>query len=297
MNSRNKLKKWTPLFFILPALTYLVIFIAYPIVYNIILSFQDVNVMTIREPARPFIGLTNYQIILKDSVFKISLINTLYYTIISIIFQFVIGFALAVFFNLKFTTAKFVRGLVMVAWLLPVTITALTYKFMFSTDGGIINSILMGLGIIQKPIEWLLSNKEAMRSIIITNIWIGIPFNMLLLTTGLSTIPNEVYEASTIDGANKMQQFISVTVPLMKPAIMSVLVLGVIYTFKVFDLVFVMTNGGPVNATEMLSTLSYRYSFSEYSFSLGSTVANILFLMLFCVGLVYLKFIKNDEVM
>jgi len=297
MDLKNILKKWTPLFFILPALTYLIIFIAYPIIYNIILSFQDVNVMTIKEPVKQFVGIANYKSIINEKVFKISLLNTLHYTIISIVFQFALGFALALFFNMKFTMAKFVRGLVMVAWLLPVTITALTFKFMFSTDGGIINSILIGIGVIKKPVEWLLSSNQAMWSIIITNIWIGIPFNMLLLTTGLSTIPNEVYEASTIDGANRIQQFTRVTVPLMKPAIMSVLVLGVIYTFKVFDLVFVMTNGGPVNATEMLSTLSYRYSFGEYSFSLGSTVANILFLLLFCVGLIYLKFIKNDEVM
>ena len=230
-------------------------------------------------------------------MFYKALFNTLFYTIVCIIFQFTIGFALAVFFNIDFKLARFIRGLIMVAWLLPLTVTALNFKFMFAINGGIINEILLKLNISKEPIEWLLGQKSSMWSLIITNIWIGIPFNMILLVTGLSTIPKTLYESSELDGANWFQKIIYITLPSIKPAILAVVTLGFINTFKVFDLVFIMTNGGPVNATEVLSTLSYRYSFDSFNFGLGSSVANILCLILVIVSVVYIKFIKKDEVM
>jgi multiple sugar transport system permease protein len=120
---------------------------------------------------------------------------------------------------------------------------------------------------------------------------------MLLLTTGLSNIPYSIYEAAKVDGANAFQRFFYITLPQLRAAILAVLMLGFIYTFKVFDLVFVMTNGGPVNATELMSTFAYRLSFSEFLFSKGASVANILFLILFIVSLFYLRLLKEDEVM
>jgi multiple sugar transport system permease protein len=137
----------------------------------------------------------------------------------------------------------------------------------------------------------------AMNTIIGINVWIGIPFNMILLTTGLSNISESYYEAAKVDGANVVQRFFHITMPQMKASILSVIILGVIYTFKVFDLVFVSTGGGPVDATELMSTYSYRLSFTQYSFSKGAAVANVLFLMLFIVGLLYIRLIGKDEVM
>src|SRR5665811_310664 len=127
------------------------------------------------------------------------------------------------------------------------------------------------------------------------SIWIGIPFNMILLSAGLTLIPKELYESASIDGANKIQTFFSITLPLLKPTIEAVLILGFIYTFKVFDLVYVMTNGGPVNSTHLLSTYSYKLSFSLFKYSQGATAANILFVILFCVSLIYLKLVYSDE--
>jgi multiple sugar transport system permease protein len=155
----------------------------------------------------------------------------------------------------------------------------------------------LNIHIINTPIEWLLSPGPAIWSVITANIWIGIPFNMILLSTGLTTIPKSLYESANIDGANIFQQFFNITLPLMKQSIETVLVLGFIYTFKVFDLVYVMTQGGPVNATELLSTYSYKLSFVEFNFSKGAAVANILFIILFLVSLVYIKLVKEDEVM
>lgn len=281
--------------FTLPALVYMLFFVGYPIISNIILSLQDVNVRTLNAKDKPFVGLSNYKELLQDSVLRQSIWNTLLFTCACIVLQFVIGFALALFFNRKFSFAKPVRGLMMMPWMIPVTITALIFKFIFSSNVGIINQILQGMHLLDGPIDWLTQPGTAMFALIAANVWIGIPFNMILLTTGLSTIPGDLYESASIDGANKVQRFFKITLPLLKPAIESVLILGFIYTFKVFDLVYVMTNGGPVNSTHMLSTYSYKLSFELFKYSKGAAVANILFIILFCVSLLYLKFSYSEE--
>ncbi len=183
----------------------------------------------------------------------------------------------------------------MIPWMMPMTVTALMFKFMFSTDVGIINYILKSIGIIDSNIEWLTTPGTAMVAIVIANIWVGIPFNTILLSTGLTTIPQELYESAAVDGANAWQQFLKITLPLLRPTIESVLVLGFIYTFKVYDIVYVMTEGGPVNSTHLLSTYSYKLSFDMFQYSKGSAVANILFLILFLVGLLYLKITMKGE--
>ncbi|HHW01148.1 MAG TPA: sugar ABC transporter permease [Clostridiaceae bacterium] len=281
--------------FVLPALIYMAVFVGYPILSNIVLSLQDVTVRTINSPAKPFIGLNNYVELFQDGVLRTSIVNTFTFTVLCIIFQFTIGFALALVFNNKFSFAKPVRGLIMMPWMIPITITALMYKFMFSSNVGIINFILKSLHIIQQPVDWLTQPGTAMAALIITNVWIGIPFNMILISTGLTTIPDDIYESASIDGANRIQKFFRITVPMLKSTIASVLILGFIYTFKVFDLVYVMTNGGPVNSTQTLSTYSYKMSFDLFKYSQGATIANILFVILFIVSLLYLKIFFAEE--
>lgn len=280
--------------FVLPAFIYMIYFVGYPIVSNIILSLQDVTVQTLKQEVKPFVGIRNYVELFQDPVMVTSLKNTLIFTVCSLIFQFIIGFALAIFFNKNFKFAKTIRGLLMMPWMIPITITALIFQFIFGTDVGILNHILQGMGIIHQRIDWLTSTNTAMFSIIFTNIWIGIPFNMILISTGLTTIPKELYESAAIDGANKLQIFSRITVPLLRSTIESVLILGFIYTFKVFDLVYVMTGGGPVNTTHMLSTYSYKLSFELFKYSKGATVANVLFAILFMVSIIYLKYIYRD---
>lgn len=281
------------LLFVIPAAIYMLIFVGYPIISNFILSFQDVTVQTINKADKPFVGFDNYARLLGDPIVGKSVVNTLVFTIGSILFQFIIGFALALFFNKKFYFAKPVRGLMMIPWMIPITITGLIFKFMFTSNVGIINEVFKGIGL--APVDWLFQPNTAMAALIFTNIWIGIPFNMILLSTGLTTIPEELYESAAIDGASKRQCFFKITLPLLKPAIESVLVLGFIYTFKVFDLVYMMTNGGPVDSTQMLSTYSYKLSFSLFRYSDGATVANILFVILFLVSLLYIKYFNRES--
>lgn len=281
--------------FVLPAFIYMIVFVGYPIIYNFVLSFQDVTVRTLRSNVKEFVGFDNYIHLFKqDNVLTTSLWNTLVFTVICIIFQFVVGFALALFFSKNFKFSKPVRGLLLMPWMIPMTITGLIFKFMFSTDVGIVNFLLRNLGIIHHNIDWLTNPATAMPAVIFANFWIGIPFNMILIATGLTTIPKDLYESAAIDGANKFQLFRKITLPLLKPTMQSVLILGFIYTFKVYDLVYVMTSGGPVNSTQLLSTYSYKLSFVMFKYSEGAAVANILFVILFIVSLIYLKFAYNE---
>lgn len=275
--------------FVLPAFLYMLIFVGYPIIRNIILSFQDVNAGNLVKGTKNFVLFENYRELFGDAVFRTSLGNTLKYTILCLVFQFVIGFILALFFSRQFSFAKPIRGILLVPWMIPVTVTALMFKLLFATDIGVINYILRSLHLISKNIEWLTTPGTAMFALVCANIWIGIPFNMILISTGLTTIPKELCESASIDGANKVQTFFSITLPLLRPTIESVLILGFIYTFKVYDLVYVMTSGGPVNSTHMLSTYSYKLSFEMFKYSKGSAVANVLLMILLIVGMFYIK--------
>ena len=253
------------------------------------------TVANLSRGEKHFIGLENYVKLFHDEVFLRSMWNTLLFTVSCLVFQFLIGFALALLFNKNFRLSKPVRGFLMIPWMIPMTVTALIFKLMFATDIGVVNYFLRSVGLISKNIEWLTSSKTAMLVVIIANIWIGIPFNTILISTGLTTIPQELYESAAIDGANGRQAFFRITVPLLRRTIESVLVLGFIYTFKVYDLVYVMTSGGPVNSTHLLSTYSYKQSFELFNYSVGSAVANMLLVILLLVGIVYLRITMSGE--
>lgn len=273
----------------------MLLLIGYPIVYNIVLSFQDVSAFNLAAGGvRPFIGFGNYRTVSVDETMRAAVWNTFNYTITCLVFQFSLGLTFALLFNLKFSFAKPLRGFLVISWMMPVTVTALLFKYMLSTNG-IIDMVLMGLRITRAPVDWLVNQGSAIYGPIIANTWIGVPFNMLILTTGLTGIPEEIYESASIEGANAFQKFLHVTLPLLRPAILAVLVLGFVYTFKVFDLIFVMTGGGPVNATEVFATFAYKLSFRFYYFGQGAAVANILFVILFCVALIYLRLIRKED--
>lgn len=282
--------------YVLPALIFMLALIGYPIIYNIYISFLDMTAQSIGQGHSDYIGLQNYITIFQDATMWKALYNTFFFTILCILFQFMIGFGLAVFFSKKFKAARYIKGLLVIGYMMPMTVNALLWKFMLSPSGGIINSIMVSLHLTDQPVEWLMSSETVMWGLVIANTWVGIPFNMLLLSTGLDNIPAEIYESASIDGAKAVQRFIYITVPMIKQSIFSVLLLGFVYTFKVFDLVYVATGGGPVDASEVLSTYSYNLSFKTYYFGQGAAVANVLFVCLFVVALIYLAAIGKDEV-
>jgi len=281
--------------FILPGFVYVLALLGYPLIYNFILAVQNVNVKTFKNASYVFVGLENFRALFADATFRLALKNTMTFTLGCLIFQFTIGFLLALFFSRKFTLAGPIRGLLLVGWMLPMSVTALLGKNMFDVSSGVLNDLFLRLGLISSNVEWLLNGKTAMIAIIAVNCWVGIPFNMLLLTSGLTNIPGDVIEAAQVDGANTLQRFSFITLPLMRNAIFALLMLGFIYTFKAFDLMFVMTSGGPLNATDVLATYSYTLSFKQYEFSLGSATALVLFGCLLVVGIFYLILVARED--
>ncbi len=278
--------------FILPGVLYMLVVVGYPIVYNFILSFKDTSVRNLATGTSKFIGFQNYIELFHNPTFILVLKNTFVFTIGSLIFQFTIGYLLALFFYKKFTLSGPIRGLMLIPYMMPMAVTGLLGQNLF-LNSGLINNLLSKVGIAGPA--WLTSTSTAMIAVVIMNCWVGIPFNMLLLISGMSNISEDVYEASAIDGASRMQQFWKITMPLMKDSILAVLMLGFIYTFRAFDLMFIMTAGGPLNSTDVLGTYSYMLSFTQYQFSKGSAVAIVLFLCLLLIGILYLLLLRKDD--
>jgi len=283
------------IWFLLPGLVYVLLFVVYPIVFNVQLSFQNVTALNIRSAQKPFIGFENYQHVFSDTELPSILLNTAAFTLGSIVFQFIIGFALALFLQKTFPLRDLFRSLIMIGWVLSPIVVGTVWRWMLNSDFGLLNFILQKIGIIQSNISWLPKPKTAMIGVVFANIWLGIPFNMMLLTGGLANLPESVYESATIDGASKLQQFFKITIPLIRQTIAATLMLGFIYTLKVFDLIWVMTNGGPVNATTTMPVWSYRASFVLFKFSQGATISNILFLMTLVLAVIYIYFFGSKE--
>lgn len=281
--------------FVAPALLFITLTMLYPVVSNLRMSLYDVNVSTFLSNTAPFAGLGNYIKVIGDPAFRHSLNLSLLFTAGSLIFQFVIGFALALFFNRSFPGNGLLRALLLLGWMLPTVVSGSIFRWMFDGSFGIFNFILRSLGLLQAPHFWLIDPSTALLGTIIANIWIGVPFNMILLLPGLQSISNTLYEAASIDGATSWQSFRHITLPLMRPVALSVLLLGIIYTFKVFDLVYVMTGGGPVDATTVLPIYVYNLSFSFFRFGDGSAAAVLLLLALSSVAVGYLWLSQQEE--
>lgn len=278
--------------FILPAFFYMLLVLGYPLVYNVVLSFKNVDVKNLTKGGSVFVGLQNYIELFQSDTFLLVFRNTFVFTITCLIFQFAIGFAFAIFFYQKFRLSGPIRGMILVSYMMPMAVTGLLGKNLFS-NMGLVNDLLGKIGIAGP--EWLVNTSTALPAVIIMNCWVGIPFNMLLLISGLTSIPAEVYESASIDGARWGQRFLYITLPMMKGSMLAVLMLGFIYTFRAFDLMYIMTAGGPLNSTDVLGTYSYMLSFTQFQFSKGSAVAMVLFVCLFIVGLFYLKLLSKED--
>jgi multiple sugar transport system permease protein len=228
-----------------------------PIVYNLILSFEQTSPATISSLFAPFAGLSNYKATLIQPVTQSAIARTFIFTAGSLIFQFIIGFSLALLFNLRFPLRRLARSLIIIPWLLPLLITGFIFRFLFQSEAGAINQILGDLHLISHPIGFLTSPGWAFLAILIANVWIGIPFFTVLLYSALQDVPVELKEAAMIDGASGWQRFRYVTLPLLQPIILIVTLFSVIFTFADFQLVYVLTHGGPQNATQLFATYAF----------------------------------------
>ena len=274
--------------FLTPAIAYLLFAFALPIVYNVMLSFEQTSPATIAHFTAPYAGLANYRFILHDPTSRAAIVHTFEFTAGSLIGQFVIGFALALLFSLRFPGRTLARSLIIVPWLLPLIVTGVIFRFMFQAEGGAVNQLLMDVGLAHHPIQWLNDPHLAMWTILVANIWLGVPFFTILLYSALQDVPVEVKEAALIDGAGPWQRLRLVIVPIILPVIEVTLLLGFVFTVKVFDLVIGLTGGGPANATQLITTWSYNLSFQIFSFGEGAALNNVLLVLALICSPLYL---------
>jgi multiple sugar transport system permease protein len=242
-----------------------------------------------------FVGFANFVDVVTASTFPKALINTAVFTIVSIVFQYAIGLALAVFFSANFRLSSVLRALFLVPWLLPLIVSASTWSWMLNSEHGIVNSVIKAFG--GEQINWLTSPDTALFAVIIANIWLGIPFNLVILYAGLQHLPGEVHEAAALDGATSWQRFWRVTFPLLRPVSAITLLLGFIYTLKVVDVIWIMTTGGPGNASLTLAVWSYREAFGtgQPAFSPAAAIGNLLIIIALVFGFVHIRMQRSWE--
>jgi multiple sugar transport system permease protein len=287
--------QWAAWAFLAPVIVYLVAFYGWPLYRNIELSLHAYTVESFVNGGAPFVWFDNYVKVFQSPTFGPAVGNTALFVLVSIAFQFAIGMALAVFFFQHFKLAATLRALFLVPWLLPLIVSASTWAWLMNSDSGLINSVLHGFGLTQ--VNWLTSPQWSLVSVLIANIWIGIPFNLVILYSGLQNISQDLYEAASLDGANAWQKFWRVTFPLLRSVSAITLLLGLIYTLKVFDIIWIMTKGGPVDSSTTLATWAYRLGFGSVlpDFSSAATVANLLIVLALVFGLVYLRLQRRER--
>jgi multiple sugar transport system permease protein len=275
--------------------SYLLLCYAYPLLTNIDLSIRDYTVRSFVHGDARLIGLGNYATVFGDPTFGRALWHTAVFTVLSLLFQYTIGLALAVFFARGFRLSATLRALFLVPWLLPLIVSASTWAWLLNSEAGVVNAVLVAFGL--DKVNWLTSPDWSLLSVIIANIWIGIPFNLVVLYSGLRNIPAEIYEASALDGASGWQTFRRITFPMLWPVSTITLLLGLIYTLKVFDIIWIMTRGGPGGSSTTLATWSYELGFGSMlpRFGPSAAVGNVLILLAVLAGLLYIRFQRHQE--
>lgn len=281
--------------FVLPAVIFILATILYPLIYTIDLSLHDVTIRNFLSGTAPFVGLDNYRAALADPALQRAFSVSLLYTGGSLALTFIFGFAFAVLFHRVFPGAGPLRALLMLAWILPSVVSGNVWRWMLDGSNGVVNFILQRLGIIERAIFWLTESETALIGVIFATAWTTIPFAMVLLLAGLQGIPTTLYEAASLDGARAARRFLDITVPLMRPVILTVLLLNFIYTFKTFDTVFIMTRGGPGDATTVMPIYAYTVGFSFFRLGDGAVATTLLLVIPVLLSLVYFWFTRREE--
>jgi multiple sugar transport system permease protein len=263
--SRNVLGLW----FMLPAAALLLLFLAYPLGLGIWLAMTDTR---IGMPGI-FIGLENFRYLWDDSVFWLSVFNTFLYTVVASVLKFGLGLWLALLLNRRLPFKAFFRAIVLLPWIVPTVLSAIAFWWIYDSQFSIISWALQKLGLIDTYINFLGDPENARASTIAANVWRGIPFVAITLLAGLQTIPQSLYEAATIDGATAWQRFRYVTFPMLTPIIAVVMTFSVLFTFTDFQLIYVLTRGGPLNATHLMATLSFQRAIPGGDLGTGAAIA------------------------
>jgi multiple sugar transport system permease protein len=275
-------------------LGFLFAFAGLPLVYNVLMSFQQVDMFTLGALLRPWAGFDNYIAVINQPEFWLVMRNTLVFVVASIGVQFTLGFALAVFFMQRFPGSTIIRGLFLVSWVMPGLAVGAIWSWILAADSGVLNFILRSIGLIEENIFWKSDPDFSLWAVIIANIWLGLAFNMLLLSVGLAGIPRDLYEAAEIDGANAWQRFWKITVPMMRSTIGAVLALGLIYTLQQFDLFPPLTEGGPANSSMVAQVWAWQQSFRLYDFARGATISVMMVVLVLIASVIYVRSTRQE---
>jgi len=265
-------RTWLGYWFMMPALAILVLFLAYPLGLGVWLSFTDAKIG--REGV--YIGLENYEWLRDDSIFWLSVFNTLLYTVVASIIKFAAGLYLALLLNQYIPFKAIIRAAVLIPFIVPTVLSAIAFWWIYDSQFSIISWSLKNLGLISNNIDFLGDPNNARASTIFANIWRGVPFVAITLLAGLQTVSPSLYEAATLDGASRWQMFRYVTYPLLTPIIAVVMTFSVLFTFTDFQLIWAMTRGGPVNATHLMATLGYQRAIMGGQLGEGAAIATAM---------------------
>jgi multiple sugar transport system permease protein len=293
--SRRSLRqRLEPYGFLSPTMLLLFVLMLVPIFMVIRYSLMD-NVIVDKSPE--FAGLDKYVDVLTNGVFWVAAKNTTFFTGVSVVAHLVLGMGFALLLNtslLGSATKAFFRVLYILPWLFTIAIVAVLWRMLLNPNG-VLNYVLMDAGLIDSKVEWLADPGKALFAITFINIWSGYPFYRMSLLAGLQGIPKDLYEAATVDGASAIQRFRHVTLPQLRPIIVSIAMLDVIFTTQQFALIWMTTGGGPINVTEMLSTFTYKLAFNRYEFSEASASAVIIFAFSMVLAFFYVRYQKARD--
>ena len=281
------------LYFLVPALLIIAFVLLFPIIQTVVLSLG-------RNSSSIFFdfeygGLINYQRLLKTPRFITSLNNTIIFTAVTVPLELVIGIVLALTLNRHFRGKGLVRMAVLFPWALPTALNALMWRWMLNTEFGFFNSALMDVGFVSERVNWLGGIPDAMAAMMFVSVWKTSSFMALLLLAGLQTIPDDLYEAASVDGSNRLSEFRYITLPLLRPAILVSVLLRTMDAMRSFELPFNLTDGGPLTSTETLSLYAYRVIFQYVNFNLGSSAVIIQFIIIMAICLVYIWLIRRGD--
>ncbi len=286
MKIENKKDSFYGFLFVLPALLGTLIFIIIPIFVSFTLSFTDWDLLN----EITFVGLNNYRTIFTQEVFSKILINTLVYAISTTFFAVLIPLFIAEILNTKLRGAEIFKTIYFIPFITPAVVIAIVWGWIFDPNIGLINSLF------KTSLTWLFDTKLAMPVLIFVSVWKLIGYNVVLFLTGFSTINNDLYEASKIDGANYFQTFKNITLPLLKPTIYFVTLVTAISSFQVFDLIYVMTSGGPMDSTNVIVYSIYKYAFEYFDIGKSCALAYVLFFIILILAILQKKLTKTKEI-
>jgi len=285
--TQSKLAFW----FLLPSAFVLLGVVAYPFFFNVWISLTNWNMFHFRDPQ--FIGVTHYLRLFTEPDFYRIFGKTLAWTVINLIFHFTLGLGAALLLNQKMPGRNIYRALLILPWAMPQYISALTWRGMFNMEYGAVNIMLSKIGI--DAIPWFSSEFWAFMAPVITNIWLGFPFIMVIALGGLQSIPKELYEAARIDGAGPVRQFFNITLPMLKPVLMPALVLGTIWTFNNLNVIWLVTDQGlPADKTHILVTYVYKAAFMYYRYGYAAAFSVFIFLVLVFIVNGYNRLAKEE---